>query len=191
MLVSGSPGAGKSTLARLLSDELGVLHVNKDRIAFGLWHTHPDDTGINVAAWGLFWSTLATLAASGISLVAEQTLWAGASEEAVRTQLVPVAEVVNVHCRCSTALDRWEAKMSAHPLLSSDQLAALVQDIRQRVDEFTDPLELGCPVVEVDTTDGYEPSVASLIDSIHSMRSAPGPNAARHDGLRRVLGADR
>lgn len=46
MLITGLPGAGKTTLARALAERLGAVHLNSDllRGELGLWgHYSPDD----------------------------------------------------------------------------------------------------------------------------------------------------
>ena len=167
VLISGSPGSGKSTLAVELSRLLKVPHVSKDRFTHSMWLVDPARTydDLNAAGWELFWSQLRVLGAAGCTVVGEQTLWRGWSEEPARA-LGEVTTLVNVHLRCASALDRWEERMRVESPPTPMPLERLITDTRARADEFSEPLDLGCRLVEVDTTDGYRPSLEALASCV-------------------------
>ena len=167
VLISGSPGSGKSTLGMALSHRLLVPHVSKDRMSRGMWLHDPSRTydDLNISAWALFWSQLHALAGAGCTVVAEQTLWRGWSEAPAR-ELGAVTTLVHVHLRAEAALDRWEARMRAESPPTPRPLDQLIEDTRRRADEFTDPLDLGCPVLEVRTDEGYDPSLEALAELV-------------------------
>ena len=165
VLVSGHPGAGKTTLARALGDALHLPHVNRDRIRAGMARTDPSSLADPRPPWEVFTATIELYATSGVSLVADQTLYRGMEAE-IRTRFVPLATTVNVHCRSAVAYDRWLAKLHADPQAMRESIAELEARVRAQRDEISEPLGLGVPVVEVDTTDGYDPTLDALVEAI-------------------------
>jgi hypothetical protein len=69
---------------------------------------------------------------------------------------------VNVHCRANGATERYRIRHERAGV-SLAELPALVARVEAEQHRVVDRLNLGCPRLEVDTTDGYEPSLAELI----------------------------
>jgi predicted kinase len=154
-LISGAPGSGKTTLAAALTHELGWPHVDRDRLYAGLVDGADLDRD-QVVPHGveLFWTVTAHLAAAGCSVVADATLYRGQSEADVRRVLGPVADVRNVHCRTHLAFDRFVARGHG---------AAADARVARNAPVVTDPLDLGVPLLEVDTTDGHDPALDRIV----------------------------
>ena len=170
VLVSGHPGAGKTTLGRALGDAMHLPHVNRDRISSGMWRTDPALIDDPRQPWEVFAETIERYLTAGASLVADQTLYRGMESE-ITARFVPLGELVNVHCRCPHAYDRWRAKIVHLPQSTPAAVAALEARVRRQRDDFTDPLDLGVPVIEVNTTDGYDPPLDVLVDEIERVAS--------------------
>jgi predicted kinase len=149
VLVSGAPGAGKTTLAVPLARELGLPLVAKDYIKESLWDSIAPPQGdlawsrrLGGAAMEVLWAVAAR--APGAVLEANFR----PHSELERGRLLALdAHLVEVYCRCTGAeaarrfARRAAARHSAHVLstLSPELLA-----------EFDGPVGLG-PVIEVDT----------------------------------------
>jgi tRNA uridine 5-carbamoylmethylation protein Kti12 len=166
VLVSGAPGSGKTTLGRHLADALSVPHVNKDRIREGLWLTDPSIARDGDRIWGIWMSSVRFLLAAGVSVVVDQTLYRGKSDADLLSQLLPLGRTVNVHTRSLLADSRWRAKLSDDPRWEPEQLRQLFAQAESNAALWTDPLDLCCPRIEVNTTDGYDPTIREVVDWI-------------------------
>ena len=99
----------------------------------------------------MFLSTSEAWLSAGVSLVADQTLYRGVSEPDF-SRLASLADAVNVLVRTPAARERFEAKMAADPRNTTGSLRALMVRWDNILDDVSEPLALGCPVLEVDTT---------------------------------------
>lgn len=166
VLVSGAPGAGKTTLAAELARRLEVTHINRDHLANGLRITVSRGAPREIFARAVAaqFGTLESLLAMGVSLVSDGTMYAGEMEASVR-RLRDFAEVVNVHCRARDATDRFFARQRARGATDDDieRWAAVLDGYG---DKIVAPLDLQCRRIEVCTDDGYDPTIDSLLEMI-------------------------
>jgi predicted kinase len=168
VVVSGAPGAGKSTIAGPLAQELGFPLLSKDAIKEALFdslgHTCHDELAssrqLGAAAMELLWR----LAGRCPTVVLEANFRSRSPHERERLlELSPTP--VEVYCRVPVdiAARRYGergARGDHHPVhvLRSISPAALT--------EFQEPLALG-PVLEVDTTVPVD--VASVATAVREM----------------------
>jgi predicted kinase len=148
--VSGSPGAGKTSLAVPLAAELGYALLTKDRIketlheAFG---APPPDLGwsrrLGAAAMELLWA----LAADSPVVVLEANFRPYSEYERDRLTALGAAgaDLVEVYCRCppSLAVTRYNPRVT-HPVHVVKSLTA------EAMAEYDKPVGLG-RLVTVDT----------------------------------------
>ncbi len=173
VLVSGAPGSGKTTLAASLAVELDLPIVHKDELVHGMWRTR--DRALDLGAAGVepFYKTMELWADLGISFVAEQTFFRGVSEPDVARRLSPRCDLVNVHCRSGHAVARFEGRMRADPLCGEARLRKLLPLAESLQADLYEPLALDCPLIVVDTDDGYAPPLQHVIDRIDEIYSRP------------------
>jgi predicted kinase len=162
VIVSGAPGAGKSTLAGPLAARLGLPLIGKDHIKETLYDHIP--AGAERAAWSkilgaasmeLIWK-LASLAPAAML---EANFRPGSDYERGRLAAL-AAPLVEVHCRCPPALAaaRYAARHAGrHPTHVSGEVSL------QQLAEFDRPLALG-PVIEVDTSAAVD--MGALCDAV-------------------------
>jgi predicted kinase len=150
VVVSGSPGAGKTTIAVPLARLLGLPLICKDDVKESLIDALGDQDGdmawsrkVGGAAWDVLWK----LAERAPAAVLEANFRPRSAYE--RDRLLRLdARIVEVYCRCPAEVamrrfhDRSQTAHPAHPLrdLTPEHAA-----------EFDRPIGLGA-VIEIDTT---------------------------------------
>ncbi|MGY6501536.1 MAG: AAA family ATPase [Acidimicrobiales bacterium] len=164
VVVSGAPGSGKTTLASALSEAMWIPHLNKDTVAASLRRGGATAAAANKRAFELVYGTAASWMTSGMSVVIDMTMYPEYSPAEVG-ELLPHGAVVNVHCRAQDAAARWETKMRQYDPVGAQ---ATIESLRWVYGVATDPLELGCPRIEVDTTEGYSPRLDDVIAMIET-----------------------
>ena len=173
--MSGRPGSGKSTLARKLSEEgqLWLPHLSSDSFRTGMSETlgtWSAPTGREV--FDAFYRAIGGLLRDGVSLIAESSFQRGLDEARLRP-LLEVARAVNVHCLASTELarERFLAREPDRRRRSAPGTSYLGQIDRRELDWSPfEPLELGVPRIEVDTSAGYRPGLAEILAFCEPLR---------------------
>lgn len=160
--MSGAPGSGKTTLARELAAGLRIFHLHRDGIWEGLRFTARRGSGGEVPHGVHVWyATLSLLLRSRVSVVADATLYRGWDEDNARP-LLALGDVVNVHCRSDDATARFAAREHREGTPASE-VAALVARVEEYGDRVIEPIDLDCRRYLVDTTAGYDPPLADLL----------------------------
>jgi predicted kinase len=152
VLVSGPPGAGKSTVAEALAAELGSALFAKDRIKEMLHDTLGEDADLawsrrlGAAAMEMLWA----LAASAPAVVLEANFWPDDPRHRAHAQALSTVRV-EVHCVCPVeeCLRRYAERAPSRHVVHVDREAKLASVAA--FERSARPLELG-PVVRVDTT---------------------------------------
>jgi predicted kinase len=170
VVVSGPPGSGKTTLAHRLAAAIGCPAICRDEIKEGMVHNLPGfvpghDDDPSPAANGTFFSVLETLLRAGVTTVAEAAfqdrLWRPGLEP-----LQPLARVRILHCTVDPELAlRRSLRRSAenqHRRAHPDPGPADAAEYLARLRAF-ERVALAAPLVEVDTTDDYQPALSDLV----------------------------
>ena len=174
VIVSGAPGSGKTTLAPLLADRLPLPLLAKDRLrqifrdAFNA-DTRDEVNRLLTPGFVVFYELIAELLRSGVGVVAECNFHRGISEPEMRP-VAALGTTVIVHCQVDRALS-YQRFIARHRLalperryaFDGERIAELERGIPQDAWERAEPIEIGAPVLRVDTTDGYAPDLDGIV----------------------------
>ncbi len=176
VIVSGAPGTGKTTLAHALAEALHLPLVVRDAIKEGMHVTvdsdDPAERGrFGADAFAVFYDVLGQLLQAGVSVVAEAAFH-GERASVDLAPLVDESRAVLIHCKVDEGLaaSRYLVRARAgtrHPAHDDAGVAAAMAtgDFPWMLYE---PPDIDAPCIDVDTTDGYEPDMVSLVGLIKS-----------------------
>lgn len=173
VIVNGPPASGKSTLGKQVAAGLGIPYLAKDDIKEELY----DSLGkieralsgkLGEASMRIMYTVARRVLDAGVSIVIEANFYRGVSEPDLST-LFEHAEAMMIHCEApeEELVERYAERDKSgerHPVHGD---AKKVDDLEEDIEEGTyEPLDLDIPLVRVDTTNDFEPSVAEIISEV-------------------------
>lgn len=172
IVVTGRPGSGKTTLAKLLASQIHCPLLSRDSLKEGYLHTlgisHDEAvSNINWQVYELFFESVNEFLVKGFSLVIE----AAFQHQLWHPKLMELASVARLALvTCSVAADVARIRMIDRSQQDSlweyfhGQLP-LTTEGDATLSEYIPPT-FDCPSFTVDTCEGYHPSLDSLIQEL-------------------------
>jgi len=161
IVVSGPPGAGKTTLAHAVARGVGCPAICRDEVREGMLHAGtPDPAMLRTNA--AFFAAVELLLRAGVTVVAE----AAFQDRIWRPALEPLTGLAALRViRCvigpAAAEARIRERMTAQPTRSAHNDAKLLAAPGALAG--WEPISLSVPVLAVDTTDGYLPELPEIV----------------------------
>lgn len=171
-VVTGRPGAGKTTFAKELGKHLCFPVISRDELKEGYVHTFgkrhselPEDT--NKIVTEAFFDTISHLLSARVSLIAEAAFQHKVWETRLN-RLKEKARIVILICKTKDdriCLERFVNRGLENPLreyFHGDKGVALARrGIQLDVSHYDEP-HLDFPTIYIDTTSTYKPSIEEL-----------------------------
>jgi predicted kinase len=177
IVVSGLPGAGKTTLAHEIAGAIGCPAICRDEIKEGMVHATPGFTPrpgdlLSQRTLTTFFDVLRLLLRAAVTVVAE----AAFQDRLWRPGLEPLADLADIRIiQCmvdtATAHARITRRVEQDARRAAHDDHELLRTLASAAADFA-AISLAVPTLRVDTTDGYNPAIADIVAFIESRHDA-------------------
>jgi predicted kinase len=170
MIVSGTAGSGKTTLAHRLAATIGCPALCRDELKEGMAVSSPGfvpgpSDPLTLKTYDLFFAAIRLLLDYGVTHVAEaafqHTNWVRGLEP-----LRPLAELRILRCQVPDSLAQTRA---AERRAGNPTRAAHDDTGHFSVQRSFEPIQLDAPTLDVDTTNGYDPDLEAIAAFVRSL----------------------
>jgi adenylate kinase family enzyme len=172
--VSGAPGSGKTTLARLLSEQLYIPHLSSDLIHGGIEFTHSNHDRTAVVQ-DILVPLMINYSLKNISFVVDHVLYSDMAKKSIIDSLQEVAHVINIHTITADPIQRYINRVSESKIPDiidrRNILLERAEHHRSNLDKSAELIDLGIPALAVTTNNGYSPTINDIISFIDRQRN--------------------
>jgi adenylate kinase family enzyme len=166
VLVSGAPGSGKTTIARAIAAQMRLPHIERDTIFNAVNKTTGEHVDRSTTGIRAYYQLIKEMLALDLSLVTDGTTYEGTSERDIKSNIMNMAHVVNVHVRAKDAKKRFYDREMDRGVRPPEWVEGWMLHLDEIHPLVSEPLELGVTTIDVDATDEYIPSMTEIITVI-------------------------
>ena len=189
-MVTGAPGSGKSSLGRLLAEQLRVPYLSRDDVRWGLlasagvWSEKPvERSGRDHApVRDTFLEIVEEVTGRGVSAVLEFIVFAARPDEFER--LRRMADCIVIVTSCTDASMRADERDGSHVLLSRngvltalghESMEGFLRDAEADRQAIVDAMvtAFDAPQLDVRTDDGYDPPFDRILEWVVASTGIP------------------
>jgi adenylate kinase family enzyme len=168
--VSGAPGSGKTTIAKLLAEQLYIDHISSDMVKGGLEFTNPgQDRQASIA--NVFLPLLIDHAEKGVSFVVDHVLQKDIAKNTIIENLQSIANVIYVHVQTEDPIRRYIERIQNSELPDIIRRRELLLERathhRDNLVNTAEVIDLDIPTIVVNTNGEYKPTIDEVITFIN------------------------
>jgi predicted kinase len=177
VVVTGRPASGKSTLAHILAKEIKCPLLSRDELkegyinTLGLSHSQADNS-VAQHIYNTFFEAIDLFIAKGISVIVEAAfqdkLW---KPKLLGLQDKAVIRIVICTTTTDVAKSRFIDRLQNDPGREKFHGDHLVKEQGGLLTSVYDPVNIDAPILEVDTTQQYNPDIEKIIRFIKQENS--------------------
>lgn len=168
IIISGNPCTGKSTIGKLLSDDLKIPYVSKDtfkELMFDTFETNDRETSKKfgrISIEVLYWYLNNCIDYSRSCIV--DSNFENQFAVPVLKKIHEKSNLIEIHCKCDTSIlkDRFKKRIQSGNRHAGHDDAITTQEIFAKYEQGSEPLNLGGPLLICDTAKPIESTMAEI-----------------------------
>lgn len=167
VLISGSPGSGKTTLATILAKRIGYEFINSDNFLEKVWLKHKNDSTYDRESIGMqiLFDHIETEIKAGKRIVTDVVLVEGKNETMLES-LLNATNGLWIHCTAEDPLKRYKIRETLRDGSMPSWFAKHYKYLQDFNHKMRDPIKINQRPIIVNTDNDYQPSLEYLLTNI-------------------------